>query len=72
MFAKKNTSDYDHSNHIGGVMVSALASSVGDRGFEPRSGKTNKCNQVVFLLYARSIKEKEQCWLARNLDNVSE
>jgi hypothetical protein len=43
MFAKKNTSDYDHSNHIGGVMVSALASSVGDRGFEPRSGKTNKC-----------------------------
>jgi len=27
---------------------------------------------VVFLLYARSIKEKEQCWLARNLDNVSE
>ena len=27
-------------NHIGGVMVSVLASGLVDRGFEPRSGKT--------------------------------
>ena len=27
-------------NHIGGVMVSIPASSVVDRGFEPRSGQT--------------------------------
>jgi hypothetical protein len=27
-------------NRIGGVMVSVLAFSVLDRGFEPRSGKT--------------------------------
>ena len=27
-------------NHIGGVMVSMLASSAVDRGFEPRSGQT--------------------------------
>ena len=27
-------------NQIGGVMVSMLASSAVDRGFEPRSGKT--------------------------------
>ena len=27
-------------NHIGGVMVSVLASSVVDRGFDPRSGQT--------------------------------
>ena len=36
------------SNRIGGVMVSVLASSVVDRGVEPRSGET------------RSIKEKEE------------
>ena len=28
-------------NHIGGVMVSVLASSAVDRGFEQRSGQTN-------------------------------
>jgi hypothetical protein len=27
-------------NHVGGVMVSVFASSVVDRGFEPRSGQT--------------------------------
>ena len=30
-------------NRIGGVMVSVLASSVVDRGFEPRSGQTKDC-----------------------------
>ena len=30
----------DISNRIGGVMVSVLALSVVDRGFEPRSGQT--------------------------------
>jgi hypothetical protein len=29
-----------HTNRIGGVMVSVLASSAVDRGFEPRSGQT--------------------------------
>ena len=28
------------THHIGGVIVRVLASSVVDRGFEPRSGKT--------------------------------
>jgi hypothetical protein len=28
------------ANHIGGVMVSMLASSAVDRGFEPQSGQT--------------------------------
>jgi hypothetical protein len=28
-----------NGNHIGGVMVSVLASSAVNRGFEPRSGK---------------------------------
>jgi len=38
-------------NHIGGVMVSLLASSVVERRFKLRLGQTNQ---------ARSIKEKEQ------------
>jgi hypothetical protein len=29
-----------HPNRFGGVMVSVLASSVVDRGLEPRSGQT--------------------------------
>ena len=29
-----------NTNRIGGVMVSVLASSTVDRGFEPRSGQT--------------------------------
>ena len=33
-------SSNDHSNCIGGVMVSVLASSAVDGGFEPRSGQT--------------------------------
>jgi membrane associated rhomboid family serine protease len=32
------------SNHIGGVMVSVLASSAVDRGFDPRSGQTKDYN----------------------------
>ena len=31
---------HDMLNHIGSVMVSLLASSAVDRGFEPRSGQT--------------------------------
>jgi hypothetical protein len=30
----------NETNHIGGVMVSVLASSVVDREFKPRSGQT--------------------------------
>ena len=46
---------------IGGVMVSLLASSVVDRGFESRSGQTNDYKIGIwffFLRQARSIKEK--------------
>jgi hypothetical protein len=50
-------------------MVIVLASSVVDRGFEPRSGQT-KDNKIGMCCLARSIKEKD--WLTRNLDNVSE
>jgi hypothetical protein len=33
---------------IGGVMVSMLASSEVDRGFEPRSGQTKDCKIGIF------------------------
>jgi hypothetical protein len=51
------------ANSIGGVMVSVLASSAVDRGFEPRSCKT-KCESA--------LRRKNKDWLARNQDNVSE
>ena len=38
---------YKYVNHIGGVMVSVIASSAVDRGFEPRSGKP-KTVKLVF------------------------
>ena len=36
-------------NRIGGVMVSVLASSAVDRGFEPRSGQTKDLMKLVFV-----------------------
>ena len=52
----------DISNRIGGVMVSVLALSVVDRGFEPRSGQTKdyKIGISCFSRQAHSIKEKDQ------------
>jgi hypothetical protein len=37
-----------HINHIGGVMVSVLASGAVDHGFEPRWGKP-KTIKLVFV-----------------------
>ena len=50
----------------GGVMLSELASSAINHGFESRSSQT-KDSKIV-----RSIKEKSKDLLARNKDNVSE
>ena len=36
-------------NHIGGVMVSILASSAVDFGFEPQSGQTTDYVKLVFV-----------------------
>jgi len=50
-------------NRIGGVIVSVLASSEVDRGFEPQSGQTKDYKIGIccfFTIKARSIKEKEQ------------
>ena len=46
-------------NRIGGVMVSVIASSVVDRGFEPRSSQTKDYKIGVCCFFAKHA-EKEQ------------
>ena len=62
------------SNRIGGVMVSRLASSAVDRGFEPRSGQTKDYKISICCCSAmhETLRRKSKDWLARNQDNVSE
>ena len=57
---------------IDGAMVSVLASSVVDRGFEPRSGQTKDCKLGICCFSARyaAFRRKRKDWLARNQDNV--
>ena len=64
---------YKHSNHIGGVMVSVLASSALDCGFKPRSGqaKDYKIGSCCFSTKHAALKRKSKAWLAWNLNNVS-
>ena len=59
---------------IGGVMVSVLASSAVDRGFEPRSGQTKDYNIGICCFSAKhaALRRKSKDWLARNQNNVSE
>ena len=56
------------------VMVSLLASSAVDRGFEPRSGQTKdyKIGICRFSTKHAALRRKNKDWLARNHDNVSE
>ena len=61
-------------HHIGGVMVSVLASGAVDRGFEPRSGQTKDCKTGICCYSDKhaALRRKSKDWLARNQDNVSE
>jgi hypothetical protein len=61
-------------NHIGGIMVSVLASSAVDRGFKPRSGQTKdyKIGICCFSAKHAALRRKSKDWLARNQNNVSE
>ena len=79
VFGKNNTS-YNliyissfHTNHIGGVMVSVLASSVVYRGLEPRSGqpKDYKIDISCFSAKHTALRRKNKDWLARDQNNVS-
>jgi hypothetical protein len=57
---------------IGNVIVSVLASSVVDRGFESRSGQTKDYQMVVVAYNVKhaELRRKSKDWLARNQDNV--
>ena len=60
----------------GGVMVSMLASSAVDCGFEHRSDQTkdSKIGICLFFFSAKhaALRRKSKDWLAWNQDNVSE
>ena len=55
-------------------MVSVLASSAVDRGFEPQSGQTKnyKIGICCFSAKHAALMRKSKDWLARNQNNVSE
>jgi hypothetical protein len=55
-------------------MVSVLASSAVDRGFEPRSSQTKDYKIGICFLSAKhtALRRKSKDWLARNQNNVSE
>jgi hypothetical protein len=55
-------------------MVSVLASSAVDRGFDPRSGQTKdyKIGVCCFSSKRAALRRKSKDWLARNQDNVPE
>ena len=67
-------SNLDLKDRIGGVMVSVLASSVVDHGFEPWSSQTKdyKIGICCFSAKHAALRRKSKDWLARNQDNVSE
>ena len=64
----------NQKHRIGGVMVSVLASSVVDRGFEPRSDQTKDYQIGICCFSARhaALQRKSNDWLVRNQNNVFE
>ena len=61
-------------NRISGVIVSMLASSAVDHGFESRSGQTKdyEIGICCFSTKHAALRRKSKDWLAWNQDNVSE
>ena len=55
-------------------MVSVLASSAVDRGFEPRSGQTKDYKIGIYCFSAKhaALRRKSKDGLARNQNNVFE
>ena len=55
-------------------MVSVLASSAVDDGFEPRSGQTKdyKIGICCFSTKHTALRRKSKDWLAQNQNNMSE
>ena len=63
---------YINLDRIAGVMVSGLASSAVDRGFEPQTdlAKDYKIGICWFSAKHSASRRKSKDWLARNQDNV--
>ena len=63
-----------HHNRIVGVIISMLASSAVDRGFEPRSGQTKDYEIGICCFSAKQpvLRRKSKDWSAQNQNNVSE
>ena len=61
-------------DRIGGVMVSVLALSAVDRGFESQSGQINDYKICICCFSAKhtALRRKSKDWLAWNQNNVSE
>jgi hypothetical protein len=61
-------------NRIGSVMVSVLASSAIDCGYELRSCQTKEYKIGICCFSAKNaaLRRKSKNWLARNQNNVSE
>ena len=59
---------------ISGVIVSVLASSAVDRGFEPGWGQTKAYKIGIYCFSAKhaALRRKSKDWLVRNQNNVSE
>ena len=61
-------------NHIGGVMVSVLASSVVNHVFNPQAGQTKDYKNGICCFSAKlaALRRKSKDWIAWDQDNVSE
>jgi hypothetical protein len=61
-------------NRINGVMVSVLASSAVDSGFDPRSCQTKDYEIGICCFFTKhtAFRRKRKDWLAQNHDNMSE
>ena len=64
----------NQKHRIGCVMVSVLASSVIDRGFEPRSGQTKEYKIGICCFSAKHswVRSKNKNWFAQSGDDVFE
>jgi hypothetical protein len=63
-----------HHNRIVGVIISMLASSAVDRGFEPWSGQIKDYEIGICCFSAKqpALRRKSKDWSAQNQNNVSE
>ena len=70
----RNVSGTTHSNCIVDVIAIVLASSVVDRGFEPRLDQTKdyKIGICCFSAKHAALRSKGKDWLARTQGNMSE